>query len=83
MKYDIYDKSYSYGIPSHRAVDKETAMMLVLTNPKIIVVNQGEPCPPINIELADIYADIKTRLEFADKNIRYRAHQNYEHTTDI
>lgn len=83
MKYDIYDKSYSYGIPSHRAVDEQLVLIMKLTNPKLIVVETGKPCPPINIELADIYADIKTRLEYADKNIRYRAHQNYEHTRTI
>jgi hypothetical protein len=83
MKYDIYDKEYSYGIPSHKAIDKETAMMLVLSKSHLIVVETGKPCPPINVSLADIYADIQARLNHADKTIKYRAHQNYEHTRTI
>lgn len=75
MKYDIYDKEYSYGIPSHQGIDKETAMMLVLSKPHLIVVDEGKQCPPINISLADIYADIQARLRHADKTIKYRAHQ--------
>ena len=67
MKYDIYDTTFSYGIPYHKEVDKETTMMLVLSNPKLIVVNTGEKCPPFNPDLAKIYADIKQRLTQANK----------------
>ena len=83
MKYDIYDKEYSYGIPSHKGIDEQLMLLLVLSKPHLIVVEEGRQCPPINISLQDIYADIKARLNHADKNIRYRAHQNYEHSTDI
>lgn len=68
MKYDIYDTTFSYGIPYHKAVDKETVMMLVLSNPKLIVVDEGEKCPPFNPDLAEIYADIKQRLKNANRN---------------
>jgi hypothetical protein len=83
MKYDIYDREYSYGIPSHTAIDEQEMFLLVLTKPHLIVVETGKQCPPINVNLQDIYADIQARLRHADKTIKYRAHQNYEHTTDI
>lgn len=83
MKYDIYDRTYSYGIPSHTGIDEELMLIMKLTNTDLIIVETGKPCPPINVSLADIYADIQARLNHADKTIKYRAHQNYEHTTDI
>lgn len=92
MKYDTYDTTYSYGIPWQQGIDKETVMMSVLANPKLIVVDEGEKCPPFNPDLAEIYADIKQRLKQANKQqtfcysykeVMEKIRKKNEHTTDI
>lgn len=92
MRYDIYDTTFSYGIPCEAGVDEQTVMMRQLANPKLIVVNEGEKCPPFNPDLAEIYADIKQRLRQANKNstcaytyqqIKEKIRNKNEHSTDI
>jgi hypothetical protein len=72
MRYDIYDTTFSYGIPIEAGVDEETVMMRQLADGTLIVVNAGEKCPPFNPDLAEIYADIKHRLRQANKQTTCR-----------
>lgn len=62
MKYDIYDTTFSCGIPVDTAIDKELVLIKVLSNPKLVVVNTGEKCPPQHPDLAEIYAHITRQL---------------------